>query len=121
MNTTDALVHYGGQPANFLDTGGKATSETVKESFRIILADERVKAVFVNICGGLTDCGMIARGILLAFEELGVKVPVVVRLRGTNEDEGERVIRGSGLRVEVERELDVAARRVVALAAGKEV
>lgn len=120
MNTVDALVHYGGEPANFLDTGGKATSETVKESFRIVLADPRVKAVFVNICGGLTDCGMIARGILLAFEELGVRVPVVLRLRGTNEEEGQRVIRESGLGLEVEGEFEVAARRVVELAKGKE-
>lgn len=97
MNTVDALALAGGRAANFLDTGGKATSETVKKSFEIILRDPRVKVVFVNIFGGLTLGDMIARGVLLAFKELEVKVPVVVRIRGTNEQEGQAVIRESGL------------------------
>ena len=92
MNTVDALADAGGKAANFLDTGGKATAETVKKSFEVILRDGRVKVVFVNIFGGLTLGDMIAEGILLAFKELGVKVPVVVRIRGTNEKEGQRIV-----------------------------
>lgn len=93
MNTVDALTIHGGHCANFLDTGGKATSETVKSSFRIICSDPRVKAVFVNIFGGLTRCDMIAEGIILAFRDLDMKVPVVVRLRGTNEELGQKMVR----------------------------
>ena len=92
MNTVDAITAYGGHCANFLDTGGKATSETVKSSFRIVLSDPRVKAVFVNIFGGLTRCDMIAEGIIMAFRDLGMKVPVVVRLRGTNEEIGQKMV-----------------------------
>ena len=93
MNTVDALSRYGGHCTNFLDTGGKATSETVKASFRIVSSDSRVKAIFVNIFGGLTRCDMIAEGIILAFRDLGMRVPVVVRLRGTNEEIGQKMVR----------------------------
>lgn len=92
MNTVDAIGDLGGKCANFLDTGGKATSETVKSSFRIILKDPRVKTIFVNIFGGLTLCDMIADGIMLAYKDLGIKVPVVVRLRGTNEEIGQKMV-----------------------------
>lgn len=92
MNTVDALTLRGGRPANFLDTGGKATSETVKSSFRVVLSDPRVKTVFVNIFGGLTRCEMIAEGIIMAFRDLDLQVPVVVRLRGTNEELGQRLV-----------------------------
>jgi succinyl-CoA synthetase alpha subunit len=92
MNTVDALAIHGGQCANFLDTGGKATSETVKASFKIITSDPRVRGVFVNIFGGLTRCDMIAEGIILAFKELDMQVPVVVRLRGTNEELGQKMV-----------------------------
>lgn len=92
MNTVDALTIHGGHCANFLDTGGKATSQTVKASFQIITSDPRVKAIFVNIFGGLTRCDMIAEGIILAFRDLGLKVPVVVRLRGTNEEVGQKMV-----------------------------
>ena len=92
MNTVDALTIHGGHCANFLDTGGKATSETVKSSFRIICSDPRVKAIFVNIFGGLTRCDMIAEGIILAFRDLDMQVPVVVRLRGTNEELGQKMV-----------------------------
>ena len=92
MNTNDAIADLGGMCANFLDTGGKATSETVKTSFKIILNDPRVKVVFVNIFGGLTLCDMIAEGIMLAYKELGINVPVVVRLRGTNEKIGQKMV-----------------------------
>ena len=115
MNTVDALALAGGRAANFLDTGGKATSETVKKSFEIILRDPRVKVVFVNIFGGLTLGDMIARGVVLAFRELEVKVPVVVRIRGTNESEGQRVIRESGLPLFAFDGFDKAAAKAVEL------
>ena len=92
MNTVDAIADLGGKCANFLDTGGKATSETVKSSFRIILKDPKVKTIFVNIFGGLTLCDMIANGIMLAYKDLGISVPVVVRLRGTNEEIGQKMV-----------------------------
>jgi len=92
MNTVDALADSGGKAANFLDTGGKATSETVKKSFQVILSDPRVKAIFVNIFGGLTLGDMIANGVLLAFKDLNMKIPVVVRIRGTNEAEGQKIV-----------------------------
>lgn len=92
MNTVDALTDAGGKAANFLDTGGKATSETVRKSFQVILQDPRVRAIFVNIFGGLTLGDMIANGVLLAFKELEMKIPVVVRIRGTNEAEGQKIV-----------------------------
>ncbi|WEW55839.1 succinyl-CoA ligase [Emydomyces testavorans] len=92
MNTVDALTIRGGHCANFLDTGGKATSETVKSAFRIVLSDPRVRAIFVNIFGGLTRSEMIAEGIIMAFRDLGMTVPVVVRLRGTNEELGQKMV-----------------------------
>lgn len=107
MNTIDSLVRLGGHPANFLDTGGKATAETIREAFAIVCSDPRVKTVFVNIFGGLTRCEMIAEGIMLALgnardgggngkglpaEKERVKVPVVVRLRGTNEELGQKMV-----------------------------
>jgi succinyl-CoA synthetase alpha subunit len=92
MNTVDALADAGGKAANFLDTGGKATSETVKKSFEVILQDERVEVIFVNIFGGLTLGDMIANGVLLAFKELEMRLPVVVRIRGTNEAEGQKIV-----------------------------
>ena len=92
MNTVDAITSLGGLPANFLDSGGKATSETVKSCFKIILKDDRVNTIFVNIFGGLTLCSMIAEGIMLAYKDLGIKVPVVVRLRGTNEELGQKMV-----------------------------
>ena len=93
MNTIDALMQRGGQCANFLDTGGKATRATVRASLGAILRDARVRAVFVNVFGGLTRCDMIAEGVLLAYRELDVGVPVVVRLRGTGEGVGQRMVR----------------------------
>jgi len=100
MNTVDALVRRGGHPANFMDTGGKATSETIKAGFKIVSSDPRVKAIFVNIFGGLTLGDMIARGVIMAFKDLDLQLPVVVRLRGTNEKEGQRLIQESGLKLD---------------------
>ncbi|KAL1955121.1 hypothetical protein VTO42DRAFT_8985 [Malbranchea cinnamomea] len=119
MNTVDALTLHGGSCANFLDTGGKATSETVKSSFRILLSDPRVKAIFVNIFGGLTRCDMIAEGIIMAFRDLGMKVPVVVRLRGTNEEIGQKMIADSGLQLHAFDSFEDAAKKVISLAQGK--
>lgn len=103
MNANDALSLRGARPTNFLDTGGKATKETVKRSFEVILRDERVKVIFVNIFGGITLCDMIAEGIMLAFQDLEMKIPVVVRLRGTNEEIGQKMVSldRSGWRVNV--------------------
>ncbi|PGH34754.1 succinyl-CoA synthetase alpha subunit [[Emmonsia] crescens] len=115
MNTVDALTHHGGHCANFLDTGGKATSETVKSSFRIILSDPRVKTIFVNIFGGLTLCDMIANGIIMAFRDLDMKVPVVVRLRGTNEELGQKMIAESGLPLHAFDSFEEAAKKVISL------
>ncbi|KAK3952261.1 succinyl-CoA synthetase-like protein [Pseudoneurospora amorphoporcata] len=115
MNTVDALADAGGKAANFLDTGGKATSETVKESFRLILQDPRVKVVFVNIFGGLTLGDMIARGIIMAFKELSLTVPVVVRIRGTNEEEGQKIIAESGLPLYAFDDFEEAAAKAIEL------
>ncbi|KAI6713051.1 succinyl-CoA synthetase subunit alpha [Diplocarpon mali] len=116
MNTVDALADAGGLVANFLDTGGKATSETVKRSFQVILRDERVKVVLVNIFGGLTLGDMIAEGILLAFQELEMVVPVVVRIRGTREEAGQRMIAESGLPLHAFDDFHEAAAKAIELA-----
>ncbi|KAA8566847.1 hypothetical protein EYC84_009946 [Monilinia fructicola] len=120
MNTVDALADAGGYTANFLDTGGKATTETVKRSFEAILGDHRVKVVFVNIFGGLTLGDMIAEGIILAFRECKVEVPVVVRIRGTNEREGQRIIAESGLPLYAYDDFDEAVAKVIDLANSRE-
>lgn len=119
MNTVDALARHGGRAANFLDTGGKATSETVKRSFEVILQDDRVKVVFVNIFGGLTRGDMIAHGIVLAYKEVDIKVPVVVRIRGTNEEEGQRIVAESGLPLYAFDDFDEAAKKAIELAGGE--
>jgi len=116
MNTVDALADLGGRAANFLDTGGKATSETVKRSFELILQDPRVKAIFVNIFGGLTLGDMIARGVILAFKELSIPLPVVVRIRGTNEKEGQKLIAESGLDLWAFDDFEEAANKAIELA-----
>lgn len=112
MNTVDALA---GHAANFLDTGGKATSQTVKQSFEIILRDPRVRVIFVNIFGGLTLGDMIARGIIMAFKELSPSVPVVVRIRGTNERKGQRLISESGLPLYAFDDFEAAAAKAIEL------
>lgn len=116
MNTIDALRDAGGLAANFLDTGGKATADTVRRAFEVILRDERVRVVMVNIFGGLTRGDVIARGVLQAFGELAVRVPVVVRIRGTNEAEGQEIIASSGLPLYAFDDFDEAAAKAVELA-----
>jgi succinyl-CoA synthetase beta subunit len=117
MATMDIIKLAGGEPANFLDVGGGASQERVEAAFRILLADPNVKAVLINIFGGIVRCDMVARGVVEAAKNLGVKVPVVVRLEGTNVEEGQRVIRESGLNFKVANGMQDAAEKVVGLAA----
>jgi succinyl-CoA synthetase beta subunit len=117
MATMDIIKLAGGEPANFLDVGGGASQERVEAAFRILLADENVKAVLINIFGGIVRCDMVARGVVEAAKNLGIKVPVVVRLEGTNVEEGQRVIRDSGMNFTVAKGMKDAAEKVVALAA----
>ena len=116
MATMDIIKLAGGEPANFLDVGGGASQERVEAAFRILLADENVKAVLINIFGGIVRCDMVARGVVEAAKKLNIKVPVVVRLEGTNVEEGQRVIRESGLGFTVADGMKDAAEKVVALA-----
>ena len=118
MGTMDIVNHHGGKPANFLDVGGGATKERVTEAFKIILSDANVKAVFVNIFGGIVRCDMIAEGIIGAVKEVGVKVPVVVRLEGNNADLGAKKLAESGLNIIAANDLTEAAKKVVAAAGG---
>jgi succinyl-CoA synthetase beta subunit len=117
MATMDIIKLAGGEPANFLDVGGGASQERVEAAFRILLADHNVKAVLINIFGGIVRCDMVARGVVEAAKNLGIKVPVVVRLEGTNVEEGQRVIRESGLNFTVANGMQDAAEKVVSLAA----
>ncbi|MDX5627854.1 MULTISPECIES: ADP-forming succinate--CoA ligase subunit beta [unclassified Brenneria] len=114
MGTMDIVKLYGGAPANFLDVGGGATKERVTEAFKIILSDDSVKAVLVNIFGGIVRCDLIADGIIGAVEEVGVNVPVVVRLEGNNADLGAKKLAGSGLNIIAATSLIDAAQQVVA-------
>jgi len=117
MATMDIIKLAGGEPANFLDVGGGASQERVEAAFRILLADANVRAVLINIFGGIVRCDMVARGVVGAAKNLGVRVPVVVRLEGTNVEEGQRVIRESGLNFTVANGMKDAAEKVVVLAA----
>jgi succinyl-CoA synthetase beta subunit len=119
MGTMDIVNLHGGKPANFLDVGGGATKERVAEAFKIILSDDNVKAVLVNIFGGIVRCDMIAEGIIGAVKEVGVEVPVVVRLEGTNGELGREVLANSGLDIIAAESLTDAAQKVVAAAEGK--
>ena len=118
MGTMDIVKLHGGKPANFLDVGGGATKERVVEAFKIILSDTAVKAVFINIFGGIVRCDMIAEGVIGAVKEVGVKVPVVVRLQGNNAELGAKVLSESGLNIIADTDLTGAAKQVVAAAAG---
>ena len=116
MATMDIIKLAGGEPANFLDVGGGASQERVEAAFRILLADENVRAVLINIFGGIVRCDMVARGVVGAANNLGLQLPVVVRLEGTNVEEGQRVIRESGLNFTVANGMQDAAEKVVGLA-----
>jgi succinyl-CoA synthetase beta subunit len=118
MATMDLVQLHGGSPANFLDVGGGATAARVAEAFKLILSDPKVRAVLVNIFGGIVRCDLIAEGIIAAVKEVQVGVPVVVRLEGTNAAEGLAMLAASGLAVQTAASLTEAADKVVAAAAG---
>jgi succinyl-CoA synthetase beta subunit len=119
MATLDAITVNGGKPANFLDAGGGADKEKVKEAFKLILRDENVRAILVNIFGGIVRCDLIADGVVAAAQELGVKVPLVVRLQGTNAEQGRKILAASGLNIMPAETLAEAAEKAVAAAKGK--
>jgi succinyl-CoA synthetase beta subunit len=118
MATMDIIKLAGGEPANFLDVGGGANEESVTNAFKIILSDENVKAVLVNIFGGIVRCDIVAQGVVAAAKNVDLKVPVVVRLEGTNADEGLKLIEESGLNFETAKGLKAAAEKAVAAAGG---
>lgn len=118
MATMDIIKLYGGEPANFLDVGGGATKERVTAAFKIITADPHVKGILVNIFGGIMRCDVIAEGVVAAVKEVGLKVPLVVRLEGTNVDKGKAIINESGLNVISADDLDDAAKKIVAAVKG---
>lgn len=113
MATLDVIKLYGGEPANFLDVGGGTTAAKVAEAFKLILSDPKVKAVLVNIFGGIVRCNLIAEGIIAAVKEVGVTIPVVVRLEGTNAEEGRQLLEQSGLALITASDLDDAAQKAV--------
>ncbi len=114
MATMDLIKLHGGEPANFLDVGGGATAERVTEAFKLILSNEGVKAILVNIFGGIVRCDLIAEGVITAVKDVGVSVPVVVRLEGTNVEKGRELLANSGLAIVAAEDLTDAARKVVA-------
>ena len=118
MGTMDIVALHGGFPANFLDVGGGATKERVSEAFKIILSDDKVKAVLINIFGGIVRCDLIAEGVIGAVEEIGVQVPVVVRLEGNNAELGRQVLADSGLNIIAATSLTDAAQQAVKAAGG---
>ena len=118
MGTMDIIKLYGGDPANFLDVGGSATKETVEKAFSIILEDKNVKAILVNIFGGIMKCDIIAEGVVAAAKSLSLKVPLVVRLEGTNVEVGRKILNDSGLTIITASDLADAAEKIVAQAKG---
>ncbi|GAA0298882.1 succinyl-CoA synthetase beta subunit [Gracilibacillus halotolerans] len=115
MATMDIIKHYNGEPANFLDVGGGATAEKVTEAFKIILSDKNVKGIFVNIFGGIMKCDVIAEGVVQATKEVGLTIPLVVRLEGTNVDAGKKILADSGLNITPAESMADGAQKIVAL------
>jgi malate-CoA ligase subunit beta len=115
MATMDMIQHAGGEPANFLDIGGGASPDRVSKAFKLVLSDERVEAVLVNIFAGINRCDWVAEGVVKAMTELDVKVPVVVRLSGTNVDEGRRILAESDVELITAETLAEAAERAVSV------
>jgi succinyl-CoA synthetase beta subunit len=113
MATMDIIKHYGGTPANFLDVGGSATKEQVTQAFGMILRSPKVKGIFVNIFGGIAKCDLIAEGIVAATKELGLQVPLVVRLEGTNVEAGKRILAESGLSIQAANDMGDGAQKIV--------
>ncbi len=118
MSTMDIIKHYGAEPANFLDVGGGATKEKVTEAFKIITSDPGVKGILVNIFGGIMRCDVIAEGVIAAVKEVGLDVPLVVRLEGTNVEKGKEILSTSGLKITPADDLEDAAQKVVAAVKG---
>lgn len=116
MATMDLIKFHGGEPANFLDVGGGATAERVAEAFKLILTDTQVKAILVNIFGGIVRCDLIAKGIIQAVQEVEIQLPVVVRLEGTNAAQGRDLLRASGMNLRAAEDLTDAARKTIAVA-----
>jgi succinyl-CoA synthetase beta subunit len=116
MATMDIIKHHGGDPANFLDVGGGASEQQVTEAFKILLSDSKVKAILVNIFGGIMKCDVIAQGVLNAVKTVKLNIPLVVRLEGTNVDQGRKLLQESGLPIVSASDLDDAAKQIVALA-----
>lgn len=116
MATMDVIKLSGGEPANFLDVGGGANAEQIKNAFRILASDKNVRAVLINIFGGILRCDIFAEGVISAVRELGVNLPIVIRMEGTNVEEGKRMFAESGLNFSTADRMDEAARKVVALA-----
>ena len=119
MSTMDIIKYHGGDPANFLDVGGGATKDQVTEALRILLSDPRVEAVLINIFGGIMKCDIIAGAVIAAFKEVSPKVPFVVRLEGTNVEQGRKMLQESGLNLMPATDLTDAAKKVVAAAKKK--
>jgi succinyl-CoA synthetase beta subunit len=119
MATMDIIKLAGGEPANFLDVGGGANAEQIKNAFRILMADKNVKAVLINIFGGILRCDVLAQGVIAAVKELGVTVPIVIRMEGTNVEEGKRMLKDSALNFATADSMGEAADAVVALAKGQ--
>jgi len=115
MATMDIIKHYSGDPANFLDVGGGATAEKVTEAFKIILSDSKVKGIFVNIFGGIMKCDVIAEGVVEAAKQVGLSVPLVVRLEGTNVELGKEILRNSGINITAAESMADGARKIVSL------
>lgn len=115
MSTMDIIKHYGGEPANFLDVGGGATAEKVTEAFKIILSDQNVKGIFVNIFGGIMKCDVIAEGVVEATKQVGLTLPLVVRLEGTNVDLGKKILDDSGLNITSAESMADGAQKIVSL------
>ncbi|MBW2395140.1 MAG: succinate--CoA ligase subunit beta, partial [Deltaproteobacteria bacterium] len=118
MATLDMIAVCGGSPANFLDAGGGADKEKVKEAFKLILEDEKVKAILVNIFGGIVRCDLIAEGVVAAAGELGVEVPLVVRLQGNSAAQGREIMAASGLNITPAETLQEAGEKAVSAARG---
>jgi succinyl-CoA synthetase beta subunit len=116
MATMDIIKLAGGEPANFLDVGGGANAEQIRNAFKILMSDQKVKAVLINIFGGILRCDILAQGVIAAVKELGVPVPIVIRMEGTNVDEGKRLLRESGMQLTTADSMDEAAEKVVELA-----
>ena len=115
MSTMDIINYYGGTPANFLDVGGSATAEKVTEAFKIILSDSHVKGIFVNIFGGIMKCDVIAEGVVEAAKQVGLEVPLVVRLEGTNVELGKKILRESGINITAAESMADGAQKIVSL------